>query len=59
MSKLNWQNLLFWCLLCKEAFSKLFDPFYSAFEILEFQNLYCYGKVLIFLEKKIFHLKTV
>lgn len=34
--------------MCKEVFSNLFEPFYSVFEILEFQILYYYINVLGF-----------
>jgi len=34
--------------MCEEAFCKPFGPFYSAFEILEFQSLYYYVKALGF-----------
>lgn len=34
--------------MCEETFSKLFDFFCSAFEVLQFQNVYYYVKVLGF-----------
>lgn len=47
--------------LCSDAscVKKLSDRFYSAFEILEFQNLHYSVKSMRFLEMKILQLKTM